>query len=203
MDKLSNYRLYEVIMQELDKHQTVYFEAYQVSDFFNDAYTEWLGEMVKLLEVNVSSDMRLLPLVKSADVLNSSVVNLSLLSPSFYHPKSVFADFDFVCKGQTRTWTRPVTAISYNNLQSVVDDPNKSPTNHFPLYVLTSEYGYKAIKVLSGTTPKKVIVDYIQNPVRVDMENNPSGFTEIDFTAQMEVVSICVSKILETIKNTL
>lgn len=203
MDKLSNYRLYEVIMQELDKHQTVYFEAYQVSDFFNDAYTEWLSEMVKGLEFNASHDIKLLPLVRSAEVSNSSVVNLDQLSPKFYHPKAVFADFDFVCKGVTKTWTRGASPISYNNLQAVLDDANKSPTNHFPLYVLTSEYGYSAIKVLSSTVPKKVVVSYIQNPSRVNMENNPSGFTEIEFASQMEVVSICVQKILETIKNTL
>lgn len=203
MDKLSNYRLYEVIMQELDKHQTVYYEAYQVSDFFNDAYMEWLNAMVKNLEADASSDIKLLPLVRTASVANSSIVNLSQLSPKFYHSKAVFADFDFVCRGVSKTWTRGVNAISYNNLQSVLDDANKSPTNHFPLYLLTSEYGYGAIKILSSTTPKMVTVNYIQSPSRVDMENNPNGFTEIDFVSQMEVVSICVLKILETIKNTL
>lgn len=193
--------MYEEVMERLDKHQTSYFEEYQVEKYLNESYMEFIKSRVPYLEKDIRNDISLIDLRKSFEVNGAGLVNLDSISPKFYLPIRVEGTFTFTCKGVGRDRILTIAPITNDRLSAAWADPNNRPTNQFPMYVLSSESGSRTLTVYSTTAPKKVKIFYVMEPATIKVETNPNGKTEVGYAQQIEIISLAVQKMMVTTNN--
>jgi hypothetical protein len=201
VDKLTHKEMYDEVMERLDKHQTSYFEGYQVEKYLNESYMEFIKSRVPYLEKDIRNDISLIDLRKSFEVNNTDLVNLDLVNPKFYLPIRVEGTFTFVCKGESKDRKLAITPITNDRLSAAWTDPNNRPTNQFPMYVLSSELNSRTLTIYSTTAPKQVKIFYVMEPATIKIESNPNGKTEVGYAQQIEIISLAVQKMMVTTNN--
>ena len=200
MQKLTNQQVYDYIMLKLDKHATAYFPEEWVSQFFNEAYVEWINLAAKEFEKSSKRRADLVNLVKRATIPNTKIISYAAITPAPYLILRVEADYNFVCKGVTTPRRRKVKPIPIDAAR-YGDDPYNASTEHFPAYEEFSGGTGKEIHILTPSTPILTEVMYIKNPDAMDMVGSPTALIEIDYMQQIEVIDITVRKLLQTLES--
>ena len=202
MTKLSNKKIYDYIMLKLDKHGSPYFTPAQVSDFFNEAYLEWIPLTAKSGELTDKRRQDLHELVRVLKIGDNRIIDLNVLDPAPCHIWALFADFNFECKGVVKKYTRPVEPIQWDTYAIRADDPYNQPTDTFPGYVQYADNsGRPLLRIESKSLPRDVEIVYIKEPILMDAKNKPNDTIEVKRTQQMEIIDICLAKLELNIQN--
>ncbi len=188
-------------MLKLDKFGSPYFTEEWVSIIFNESYIEFVNLAAKEFEGSSKRRADLINLVRRYSVAGESVVLYSSLSPEPYLILTVVSEFPFVCKTTTNNYKRRVKPVTFDSYGVISDDPFNRPTDQFPAYVEYSGAEGKRIQILSKSTPIATEVTYIKVPNGIDIVGNPTGFIEVDYAQQIEIIDIAVRKLLQTVES--
>lgn len=190
--RLTNREIYEAIERKRDVVDFPYYSEGDMSPIFNSEYIAYVEKISRLPESEPLRS-RISPLISSGEVPGGA----DRVSPDDMEGMmkllSVSADFNFECRGKVRLVTRPVTPVTTDALNVILDDPSQSPSNHFPSYIEDSIQGRRSIRVLSKSAPERIYLTYYRYPSPVDFVNDPNGYMEVDRLAQEEIIDATVS----------
>ncbi len=202
MIKLTNIQVYDYVMLKLDKHQAPTYDEQEISDFFNEAYLEWLDDNVKVGEVSDRNVSLLDRLVRKKDYGSTKALRLSTVTPEpVFRIWAVFSNLNFECRGITEIYTRPVIPKTWDRVGVGLSNPFETPTDWDPMYTKHSEGGDAIITILSDNVPVESEIVYVKTPQVFDAVNNTGGFTEISRDAQYQVIDKVLQKLLINIEN--
>lgn len=189
--RLTNREVYEAIERKRDVVDFPYYSEGDLSPVFNAEYIAYVDKISRLPE-SEPLRARIAPLISSIELPGAPRVS-PVDMEGMMKLLSVSADFNFECRGNVRLITRPVTPVTTDALNVVLDDPSQTPNNHFPAYIEDSVGGKRSIKILSKSSPLKVYLTYYRYPNPIDFVNDPNGYMEVDRLAQEEIIDATVS----------
>jgi hypothetical protein len=186
----------------VDKANAPWFNPSEKDRFLNLAINEFAKTRYRAFELNEKRRSDLLPLVRTAVVNNSSVINLDAIVPKFMFSLSLSADFDNAKCGALKG--RSVKPIQIDDYISIQSDPFNKPSDAGPIYIQRNTGTANEIQVFSDTTPTRLELVYFKYPTTVLRDvTTPANNVDCDLPdyTHEEIVNLCVRKMFATIES--
>lgn len=185
--------------EELDKIGSDYFPLPILLNKFQKASLDFIGEKLKMVELNqtVTDDIR--PLIKNLEI--PLIVDPNATRPHQYIA-AVPNDYLRLLRCSVRfvgeTQSRRVTMTSHGELDPSYASPYKEPSNDYPLVTQFENYFGVHTNNLAGIAPEKFILTYGKLPSIANINDGGTRIINLPDDAIEEILSNMRTQALST-----
>lgn len=189
--RLTNREIYQYAQELWDKANNPHDTPAAFRRRYEDARLTWLRLKAKDFEVTEMNREDLRPFIREQNFASTREVILDE-SLKIFRITALLGDFTFECSGKRTVRTLPIKPRSIDAIGASLTDAWNIPDDTEPAYYERWRNGGNVLEILSTSTPDNVVLHWIKEPDRYNLDTDQGGFTEEGREQQQEIILMAV-----------